>query len=496
MNKAIIAALTLIFAPSLANAQTPSTASTEETVNSRIGELKFESGYPSQQTVAKLYDEMDFQRACQAYLWGLPAVGLIELKHAQNEIFKARNGQWVGAVSFDEKLGILTPNYTTPYVISTVNLAKSGPFVIELPKGSMAGMILDVWQRNLSDLGVVGPDKGQGGKYLILPPGHADISANGYRAVRSPSNTVFFAVRLLGDDPEKAVRELLPQLRSYTWSERTNPPKEQATRVGDKKWSQMPPHGMAYWERIAELVQTEPVEERDRFMLAQLRFLGIEKGKPFNPDMRQKRILADAAVIGEAMAKANTSDKRVEPAFWPSTHWKHALVVSTDQRKPGFDQLDERAAFFYEAISVSNAMLTQTPGVGQRYIAAYQDKDGEWLTGGKTYRLHVPANPPVQQFWSVTVYDEATRQMIVNDAKNTDVSSRQPDVVKNPDGSVDVYFGPTAPKGFEKNWVQTIPGTGYFRYFRFYAPTQPFFDKSWALKDVEKVSDSGTVGRQ
>jgi hypothetical protein len=183
-------------------------------------------------------------------------------------------------------------------------------------------------------------------------------------------------VRLLDDDPDKAIRELLPQLRSYSWSERANPPLEQAIRVGDKKWSQMPPRGMAYWDRIAELVQTEPVEERDRLVLAQLRFLGIEKGKPFNPDERQKRILAEAAVVGEAMAKANTADKRVEPAFWPNTHWKHALVVSIDQREPGFDQLDERAAWYYEAISVSDAMLTQTPGVGQRFIAAYQDRDG------------------------------------------------------------------------------------------------------------------------
>jgi hypothetical protein len=249
----------------------------------------------------------------------------------------------------------------------------------------------------------------------------------------------------------------------------------------------MPPRGMAYWDRIAELIETEPVQERDRFILAQLRFLGIEKGKPFTPDARQQKILSEAAVVGEAMAKANTSDKRVEPAFWPNTHWKHAAVVSIDQRQPGFDQLDERAAWYYEAATISQAMLTQTPGVGQRYIAAYQDKAGAWLTGGNTYRLRVPANPPVEQFWSVTVYDEGTRQMIVNDAKHPDLSSRKADLTKNADGTVDVYFGPTAPKGFEKNWVQTLPGKGYFLYFRFYAPTKAFFDKSWTLNDVEKV---------
>jgi hypothetical protein len=140
---------------------------------------------------------------------------------------------------------------------------------------------------------------------------------------------------------------------------------------------------MAYWESLNTVVQSEPVMERDRLILAQLRFLGIEKGKPFKPDARQKKILEEAVVVGEAMAKANTSDKRVEPPFWPGTNWKHALVVSVDQRMPGFDQLDERAVWFYEAVTVSKAMLTQTPGVGQRYIAAYVSQAGCRDAGGR-----------------------------------------------------------------------------------------------------------------
>ena len=132
-------------------------------------------------------------------------------------------------------------------------------------------------------------------------------------------------------------------------------------------------------------------------------------------------------------------------------------------------------------------MLTETPGFGQRYIAAYQDKDGGLLDGGKSYRLHVPPNPPAKDFWSVTAYDEATRSFVVSPTKHTDLSSRKPDLAKNADGSVDVYFGPAEPKGHEKKWVQTVPGKGWFAYFRFYAPTEAFFDKSWALLDIEKV---------
>jgi hypothetical protein len=456
-------------------------------MDTRIGELTFESGYPSQKTVNKLYDEMDFQRACQAYLWGIPAVGLEEWRLAHRDIFKAKNGEMVAYLDFKEKLGILTPNFTTPYIISMIDMEESGPLVVEVPPGLIAGMIMDVWQRVLADLGVVGPDQGKGGKYLILPPGHEEVEPQGYYVAQSPSRTMFAGVRLLDADKEKAIRELLPGIKTYKWS-KSGPGEVMSVRhAGDLKWSQMPPHGMAYWESLNKVVQSEPVMERDRLILAQLRFLGIEKGKPFKPDARQKKILEEAAIVGEAMAKANTSDKRVEPPFWPGTNWKHALVVSVDQRMPNYDQLDERAAWFYEAVAVSKGMLTETPGVGQRYIAAYKDRDGNWLTGGDTYRLHIPANPPAKQFWSVTVYDEGTRQMVITDQGLPDLSSRKEDLVKNGDGSVDVYFGPKAPKGKETNWVQTVPGEGWFTYFRFYAPTEAFFNKSWALPDFEKV---------
>ena len=464
------------------------TEKTEKTIDTRIGELNFESGYPSQKTVNKLYDEMDFQRACQAYLWGLPAVGIIEWGLAHRNIFKAKNGELVAYLDFKEKLGILTPNFTTPYICTVIDIEESGPLVVEIPSGLMAGMILDVWQRVLADLGVVGPDQGKGGKYLILPPGHDKVEPQGYYVAQSPSRSVFVGIRLLDADKEKAIRELLPGIKTYKWSKGGPGEVMPVRHAGDLKWSQMPPHGMAYWESLNKVVQSEPVMDRDRLILAQLRFLGIEKGKPFKPDAQQKKILEEAAIVGEAMAKANTSDKRVEPPFWPGTHWKHALVVSVDQRMPNFDQFDERAAWFYEAIAVSKGMLTETPGVGQRYLAGYKDRDGNWLSGGDTYRLHIPPNPPIKQFWSVTAYDEGTRQMVITEQGRPDLSSRKEDLVKNSDGSVDVYFGPKAPKGMETNWVQTVPGEGWFTYFRFYAPTEAFFDKSWALPDFEKVT--------
>src|SRR5262245_35770657 len=182
-------------------------ASAQETKDTRIGKLTFQSGYPSHETTNKLYEEMDFQRACQAYLWGIPAVGLNEWRKAHFDVFKAKNGEMLSYLDFAEKLGILTPNYTTPYIVTFIDLEKSGPFVIQTPPGQMAGMVMDTWQRVLADLGVVGPDQGKGGKYLILPPCHEAVKPEGYYVVQSPGRTVFAGVRLLDADKDKAIRE-------------------------------------------------------------------------------------------------------------------------------------------------------------------------------------------------------------------------------------------------------------------------------------------------
>jgi hypothetical protein len=224
----------------------------KETKQTRIGKLAFVSGYPSDETVEKLYDEMDFQRGCQAYLWGIPAVGLNEWQKAHFNVFKAKSGEMLSYLDFAEKLGILTPNYTTPYIATFIDLEKSGPMVVEVPLGLMAGMVMDGWQRVLEDLGVIGPDKGEGGKYLILPPGHEMVKPEGYYIVQSPSRTVFAGVRLLDADKEKAIRELIPGIKTYAWSPTATGAPAPVRHAGDKKWTQMPPRGMAYWESLNE----------------------------------------------------------------------------------------------------------------------------------------------------------------------------------------------------------------------------------------------------
>jgi hypothetical protein len=188
------------------------------------------------------------------------------------------------------------------------------------------------------------------------------------------------------------------------------------------------------------------------------------------------------------MAKANAFDKRFAGArYRPDAHWDYVIMVDPLQDLPGFSQLDERAAYTYEAVLMSQAMVTKTPGQGSTYLASYRDSGGSAFDGASTYRMHVPPNPPAKQFWSVTLYDLSTRCLIQNKEQLADRSSRQPDLLKNADGSVDLYFSPAAPKGFEKNWIPTVPGQAWFAYLRLYAPTEAYFDKSWALPDIEKV---------
>jgi hypothetical protein len=150
-------------------------------------------------------------------------------------------------------------------------------------------------------------------------------------------------------------------------------------------------------------------------------------------------------------------------------------------------QLDERTTYAYAAIFVARGMILKSPGMGSQYLSAFQDKDGNWLDGGKNYRLRVPANVPVKLFWSVTVYDSDTRSMVQTDI-NIAARSSYDKLKTNDDGGVDLCFGPTEPTGYESNWVKTVAGKGFFPMFRWYGPLEPFFDKSWSLPDVELVS--------
>ncbi len=461
-----------------------------ETLDTPIGRLSFTpdfiNGYPSRESVELLFDQIDFQRACQAYLWSIPIVSFAEWQKAHEVTFKARSGDVVVYDNYLAKLGILTANATTPYIISFFNLDETGPMVVRMPAGAVAGFADDMWQRPLIDMGQTGPDRGEGGVYVIAGPGQkAEVPKGGYLA-ESPTSNVFWGFRALDRDPAKA-KALLEMLEIYPLSKSSNPPKKTIVDISGIRWSQTSPRGIDYWKSLHAIIQREPVHERDRWFMAMLKPLGIEKGEPFEPDERQARLLSDGALVGEAMAKANDFEKRLEEAHYAEgTHWHFALVIDPSQRAEFYDQLDGRAAWFYEAVTTSSGMVTRTPGVGQVYLGTYKDKDGDWLDGTRSYRLRVPADAPVEQFWSMTVYDVGARCLIDNPSQQADRSSRM-DLKVNTDGGIDLYVGPKAPAGKEGNWVETVPGRGWFSYFRLYGPKQEHFDGSWVLPDFEKT---------
>jgi hypothetical protein len=453
-----------------------------EKIQSHIGTLEFThgfaNGYPTDKTIDILYDERDFQRACQVYLWSLPAVSFAAWQRGVTKGVGARNGQIVSILSYEARRGILTANATTPYYLAFADIS-SGPLVAEMPAHGVQGGMSDSWQNPI--LGANVP-----GKYLVLAPGQkTPENVAGYIVFHSPTVNVFFGLRLTDPDPETA-KQALAQLKIYPYAQRDNPPKMDILDAG--VWSGLPPRGMEYWERLNDVVQSEPIESRDIFFHAMLRPLGMEKGKPFKPDQRQTKILTDGVLVGEAMAKANSADRRFAGGkYRPDAHWDFALLLDCDNPVEFWNLLDERASWFYEAVGAGPDMAPKRPGIVSAYLGAYKDKAGEWLDGGTSYRLRVPPNPPINLFWSVTLYDVDTRALILNDEKIADRSSRM-DLRKNADGSVDVYCGPKAPAGFEKNWIPTVPGKNWFAYFRFYQPTEAYFDHSWPLPDFERVT--------
>ena len=459
-----------------------------ETIETRIGKLEFThsfaDGYPTDATVEKLFDEMDFQRAVQAYIWAIPFVSMAQWQYAHVQQLGAENGQAVFLESYKDRLGGLTYNATTPYVLPFIDLTE-GPWVVVMPEAEVRGAAHDMWQIAITAMT-------EPGKYLFVGPGQEvpkDAEAQGYKVSKSPSNNILVGIRLMATD-EKTRLEGLEQIQVYPYAERANPKPRGYMRPEDKPWMAAAPKGFEYFERLAEWLQKEPVAERDRFFMAMLKPLGIEKGKPFNPTPEQKKILTEAALVGEAMAKANDFfNPRLEDSHYvKGSNWEFATVSPPDQRREYYDELDGRAAWFYEAVTNNPAMHGQKTGKGQVYLAAYKDKDGDWLDGGTNYVLHVPANAPAKTFWSVTAYEVSTRTLINNKYEVADRSSRM-ELAMNPDGSVDIYFGPDKPEGDKaKNWIPTEAGRAWFPYFRLYSPKQAFLDRTWVLPDIEKAN--------
>jgi hypothetical protein len=457
---------------------------------SRIGALESVNGYPSESAVAGLFDELDFQRAVQSYLWAFPAVSNQSMKTGMfRDLGATRNDIFVVDNFLDTKGRFLTGNTTTIYALTFIDLAKDGPVVIEVPAGPTAGMVNDFWFRCLTEIGRTGPDAGKGGKFLLLPPDHAGgVDAPGHFIVRASMSDLNVLIRgfVQGDDVAAAAG-MMNTLRVYPYSQRESPQQNRHFACSGKAIDTLDPDGIDYWKRLSEVVNNNPVEERDRFFMAMLRPLGIEKGRAFSPDFRQQGILEEGARVGRAMAAANTFATRLPDANWyPGTQWMASILLDPSQEAEHHTQLDERLHWFFIATYMNPHMAQTKPGPGSVYIQSFKDKAGNWFDSAKNYRLRVPANAPAQDFWSITVYDTKTRSMIQNAANKSALTSREA-LKLNDDGSLDLWFGPTPPQGLETNWVDTRPSEGFFIWFRAYSPTAAYFDKTWSLPDVERI---------
>jgi hypothetical protein len=455
-------------------------------VETPIGQIELQGGYPSTSSVKKLYDEIDFQRASQAYVWATPIVAMEAIRRANKRDWGVDYND-VGLVDgyTTPAVSALTGNNTTIYAAVFTDLGRDGPVVIDSPEG-VYGVIDDFWQRPVVEVGPFGPDKGKGGKFLLLPPDYTGIVPDGYLTAKSKTNQTMFIGRAFvkGGDVTSAVNTLAG-IKTYPLSKAASPPQTNVVHARNRPMDSIAPRGFEYWQLLADVLDKEPVEERDRFFHAMLRSLGIEKGKPFEPDARQKKILTDAAQVGFLMAQTISMAPRLTNASsYPGTHWEWVLTLNPNQEAENYSQLDERTDYTFEAITVAEGMVKTIVGAGSQYMSSAKDKDGAWLDGGKDYILHVPPDVPAKEFWAVTVYDVLTRSMVKTDTMKAGVSSNDK-LQANTDGSVDIHFGPKAPKD-GGNWVKTRPGRGWFAYFRWYGPTEHFFDKSWTLPDIER----------
>jgi hypothetical protein len=460
-----------------------------EHIRTPIGGIELAQTYFDDDASERLFDEMDYQRATQAYIWSTPLVSITTWRDHQRLAYGvSRDTDFVVLESLSEKRGIVTGNLTTRYVFGFINL-ESGALQIEYPAGKTAGRVLDFWQRPLCDLGLPGPDAGKGATYVIVGPDDdgAKYSKPGQHTYQSVTNNIHIGLHLLEKD-----RGNVDRFTAAYKMGRVGQAVTQCRFIAGKdvEWSATAPRGLDYWRTLAVIVNEEPVRDVDKTWLAMLLPLGIERGHRFNPDKRQQAILRRGAAMGELMTRNLQVNPRYAPSYWPGTWWFKCFDFHTEQETDDRVELDERATWFYEAVGSTQSMVRPTVGAGQVCITTKRDSQGRMLRADKTYKLHVPKDVPVAQFWSLTLYSENTRRPYDNggtEIRSVNLDSTMTDLKRNGDGSIDLYIGAKAPAGFEKNFMKTVGDDGWFVYFRLYAPEQPFFDKTFALGDFERM---------
>ena len=469
----------------------PPGIATPDQLETRIGTLNLFDGVPDEKTAQKVYDNLDFQRGVQAYLSSIHIASMAGMRMGLLGFGPANTTVLLFENLMDSKALWLTPNTVSIYMVMWLEV-KDEPMVIETPP-NVLGIIDDHWFNYVADFGNAGPDKGKGGKFLIIPPGYKGDIPKGYHVAHTETHghwVIWRGFQVEGDTTP-AVNTTKKIFRVYPLSQKANPPKMNFMNVSGKFHNTI--HRMDYgiYEEINEVVQAEPAEGQSPELLGLLASIGIKKGQPFKPDARMKKILTEAADVGAVTVRALAARPREEMFYYypgegvwatPFPGGSHEFI------EDGAVVLDGRAYFHFYATGITPAMTSKMVGKGSQYAMAYTDAKGNTLDGGKTYTVHLPPNVPAKDFWSFTLYDNQTRAELQTDQQFPGVSSVDKELQQNADGSYDVYFSPEAPAGKESNWIQTVPGKGWNMLFRLYGPLEPWFDKTWKPGDPELVN--------
>jgi hypothetical protein len=507
----------------------PPSLVTPDKVGTSIGTLEFKDGVPDKTTSEKLYDNLDLTYAYRAFMDNMRGVSIDALRKGMQDIGVKDNEVLVFSDLMDSKSLFLTANADTIYVMGSLDLSK-GPVVLETPP-EFLGAVQDAWFRWVVDLGVPGPDRGVGGKYLIVPPDYkGELPDGGFFIARARTNTIVWFGRSFlenHNDPKSVVENIRKFTKVYPYEPggvgtpiasflaggaklgRVTEPAPTVFHEGSGKViNTIPPNDWTFYERLNEVVQKEPATSLDPELMGPIAALGIVKGKPFAPDARMKKIMTDALALANATSRTLFMSPRDPNWFYyPNSSWSNFLfetgyqfetpipMITREGVKPfpptGYRTMDARTYFFYGVTGITPAMAMRLPGIGSQYLLAMADANKNHFDGSKTYKVTLPKGIPEKNFWSLTVYDNMTRSMLDTPQRYPRAGSQSypsPAAEADEDGSTTVYFSPTQPKDVKRgNWIQTTPGKGWFTILRLYSPLEPFFAKTWRPSEIELV---------
>src|SRR5882724_2341764 len=529
---AVFVAFAVLALPRLVAAQAspgiPPAITTPDKVETRIGTLDFKDGMPNRETVAKVYDNLDFTHAFETFVNTMQGVSTAALHKGFLDIGVKDNEILIFSELMDAKSLFLTANADTVYFLGFIDLSK-GPMLFEPPPKAL-GALDDFWFRWVTDFGAPGPDRGEGGKYLILPPGYdGPLPEGGFFVARSRTTRVLIMGRsfMENSDPKPAAELIKKTTKIYPYevggvgtsiaeflagnarlAKITPPPPTVFHEGSGKVMNTIMPNDFGFYEMLNDVVQQEPATSLDPELMGPLAAIGIIKGKPFAPDARMKKILTEAAALANATSRSLSMNPR-DPDWYlyPGSAWLNPLflsgyefetpipMVTREGVKPfpptGYRTLNARTSFFYFATGITPAMVMRLPGIGSQYLWATVDANKQYFDGGKTYKVTLPKDIPEANFWSFTVYDNQTRSMLDTPQRYPRAGSQSypsPAADPNADGSTTVYFSPKQPDGIKRgNWIQTMPDKGWFTILRLYSPLEPFFTKQWRPSEIDLV---------